>query len=122
MLWFPSAWPRRQPFDQGKLHNAAVTMGGGTAKTGVPIFVPTYWKIWRGASDPALRGTGCCTDAYTGLVALPGSDVLIMTYDMLAFNCPSGVKPIPGSSGVCDFILSMPMEVSLSRGPAPPQG
>lgn len=110
------AW---QPFDQGKLHNAAVAQGGGAAKTGVPIFQPTYWEIWRGAKDPSLRGTGCCTDAYTGIVALsPQSDTLVMTYDMLAFNCPKGVA-IP-KSGVCDFILSMPMKVVTSAPPPSP--
>eukprot|EP01048_Picozoa_sp_COSAG05_P008037 COSAG05_NODE_594_length_8461_cov_4.373475_3_plen_943_part_00 len=107
-----------QPFDQGKIHNAAVvSMGGGTAKCGVPIFQPSYWEIWRGAKDPALRGTGCCTDGYTGLVALPDSDTLIMSYDMLAFNCPTGVQ-IP-KSGICDFIVSMPMKLTVG-GVSPP--
>ena len=112
-----AAW---QPFDQGKIHNAAVAMSGSPSATpaGVMSFTPSYWKIWRGASDPKLRGTGCCMDAYTGIVALPDSDVLVMTYDMLAFNCPKGVY---SSNNVCDFIVSMQLEVTTNSTPAPPQ-
>ena len=111
-----------QPFDQGKIHNAAVALSGSPAGTpeGILPFTDSYWKIWRGASDPNLRGTGCCTDAYTGIVPIPNSNVLVMTYDMLAFNCPKGVY---SPNNVCDFIVSLNLEVTFgapSPSPAPP--
>ena len=100
---------------QGKIHNAAVAMSGSPSSTpsGVMSFTPEYWKFWRGASDPSLRSMGCCTDAYTGLVALPSTNTLVMTYDMLAFNCPRGVS---SPNNVCDFILSMQLEVKTIKG------
>ena len=102
-----------QPIDQGKIHNAAVALGGSPSSTpaGVMAFAPEYWRLWRGATDPSLRSMGCCTDAYTGLVALPGTDTLVMTYDLLAFNCPKGVF---SPNNVCDFIVSLQMEVTVN--------
>lgn len=117
-LWTlaPGADPltdRWHAFDQGKIHNTAVAMSGSPTSTtsGVMSFTPEYWKLWRGATDPSLRSMGCCTDAYTGLVALPGTNRLVMTYDMLAFNCPRGVF---SSNNVCDFIVSMQMEITVN--------
>jgi hypothetical protein len=107
-----------QPFDQGRLHNAALAMGGSPDGTpsGVLAFLPSYWKVWRGASDPTLVGTGCCTDAYTGIAALPGSDELVMTYDMISFNCPKGVY---APNNVCDMIVSMKLSVTSDAPPSP---
>eukprot|EP01044_Picomonas_judraskeda_P001293 COSAG03_NODE_74_length_14441_cov_13.158974_13_plen_79_part_00 len=33
----------------------------------------------------------CCTDAYTGLVAISSTEVVV-TYDMLATTCPGAVR------------------------------
>ena len=52
----------------------------------VPLFPPKFWASWRGASDPSLRSTGCCTDAYTGLIALPGTDDIVITYGELLYR------------------------------------
>ena len=75
-----------QSHDFGTLHNAALNLqaprlagsipgpalgaadpvGRGAAggnPDGIPPFPPAFWTDWRGASDPALRSTGCCTDA-----------------------------------------------------------
>ena len=73
-----------QSYDLGKLHNAAIAAAGNG--TLVPPFPADFWEIWRGASDPSLRGTGCCTDAYTGLAPISSTE-LVITYDMLARSC-----------------------------------
>ena len=54
-----------QPHDLGKLHNTAVAESSST----LPVFPADFWTMWRGASDPTLRSTGCCTDAYVHCVA-----------------------------------------------------
>lgn len=58
--------------------------------------------------------TGCCTTAYTGLVALPASNELVITYDMIARECTKSVcqsNPTVHPCG-CDLIVSMKLMVS----------
>ena len=67
-------------------------------------FPPEFWTTWRGK-----QGGGslmCCTDAYTGLVAV-GEHEVVVTYDMLATSCP----PSLAAGNDCDSIVSMRLVV-----------
>jgi hyaluronoglucosaminidase len=55
-----------------------------------------------------MQPAGCCTTSYTGLVALPGSNELLVTYDMIARPCPRAMCAAhPGIPCGCDLIVSM---------------
>ena len=102
-----------QGFDVGALHNAAVARNASAA---TPRFPAEYWSCHA-------KACRCCTDSYTGLVALPlappppggqagdGDDVVV-TYDLLGAGGA-------GSSGK-DYVLSMRLRVQTTalREPA----
>ena len=63
-----------QSFDLGVIHNASVPKAP-LPGSDVPLWPADYWTLPRAS---------CCTTSYTGLVALPGSDEVVVTYDMIA--------------------------------------
>jgi hypothetical protein len=73
-----------KPFDLGAIHNAALVGAGTDAAIKPGKFPPEFWSDWRGNG----KGLMCCTDAYTGLVAVSETEVVV-TYDMLDTTCPS---------------------------------
>ena len=93
-----------QPFDIGKLHNASLAKGGD-----VPPWPADYWTLWKPGGS-----AGCCTTSYTGLVSMPGSDELMMTYDMFS-GCPES-RHLNASS--CYLIVSMKLHAeAAAHGP-----
>ena len=94
-----------QPFDLGRIHNAALAgaLGDGDATDKPGKFPPQFWSGWRGNGE----GLMCCTDAYTGLVAVSETEVVV-TYDMLDTTCPTSVA---GGGSNCDSIVSMKMSI-----------
>ena len=93
-----------QPFDIGKLHNASLAKGGD-----VPPWPADYWTLWKPGGS-----AGCCTTSYTGLVSMPGSNELMMTYDMFS-GCPES-RHLNASS--CYLIVSMKLHAeAAAHGP-----
>ena len=43
------------------------------------------------------------------MVTLPGTDDIVISYDILGRNCPAGVK---SPNGVCDLILTIKLKVA----------
>ena len=109
-----------QPFDLGAIHNSSIRQArqAGTYTNDVPEWPADFWTLWK-APDPhtgLMHPAGCCTTAYTGLVALPDSNELVITYDMIARECPKRVcqsHPTVHPCG-CDLIVSMKLVVSLA--------
>ena len=99
-----------QPFDLGAIHNASIARAGGSDAAGIPEWPAEFWTLWK-APDPhtgLMHPAGCCTTSYTGLVALPRSNELVVTYDMIARECPRKMcLAHPGLPCGCDFIVSM---------------
>ena len=95
-----------QPFDIGQIHNASRDPGGD-----VPPWPADFWTLWQPG-----HAAGCCTTSYTGLVSLPGSDELVMTYDQLATNCPKAMCAAhPKLPCGCNLIVSMKLKVTMGK-------
>lgn len=115
-----TAFLHAEPFDVGAMHNASISRAGADPD-GVPPWPADFWTLWKHPDNKTggMSPAGCCTTAYTGLIALPGSDELVITYDMIARPCPKTVCPKNRPKGEpcgCDLIVSMKLETSTTSG------
>jgi hypothetical protein len=92
----------------GETTSIATTAPSSSSSSAVSAAVPgafpsEFWTTWRGEKGGSLM---CCTDAYTGLVAISPTEIVV-TYDMLATTCPASVGP----GADCDSIISIRLSV-----------